>query len=84
MITALILEKLSALVMFLIEDVMPDLSVIALPGQLTAFADLMSYGFYFVPVGTFITCLAVIIAVQNAELAWNIFNWLLRRIPGQG
>lgn len=84
MITAIIISALSAMVLFLISNVMPDLSLIVFSEQFTEMIEIFSYGFNFVPMTTFLFCLSVIIVVQNADFTWAVFNWLLRRIPGQG
>lgn len=47
-------------------------------------SQLLNWGFYFIPLSTFIWCFTIVMIVQKADLIWAGMTWLLRRIPGQG
>lgn len=82
MITEALFNSLFLIVQWVI-SLAPDLSSVTWPSGFVAFIDLMSYGFYFVPLSTFVFCFAVVFIIQNANIAWAIFEWILRRIPTQ-
>lgn len=64
-------------------SMMPDLNV-----DFTAYwntvGTILNYGFYFIPVGTFLWCLGIFLAIQSMEFVWAGMMWIIRRIPGQG
>lgn len=47
-------------------------------------AELLSYVSIFLPLGTIVSCLAVIFTLQNAKFFLSIFNFIVKKIPGFG
>jgi hypothetical protein len=37
---------------------------------------------YFIPLGTFVAVMTVMLAVYNIQIIWGVVHWVLRKIPG--
>lgn len=75
---------LCALGLYIVQLTMINLGVLVDWSVWNRIGDVLNYGFYFIPIDTFLWCLGVVLTVQNAHLIWAGMTWLLRRIPGQG
>ena len=49
--------------------------------DMTYFQQLLGMADYFIPVGSIIACIGVIITVQNAQFILKVFNFIYKKIP---
>lgn len=82
--TALVYAILAVCALGVVANLMPYLDFTTAYEMWSSVGMVLNYGFYFIPASTFIWCLSIIILVEQANLVWAGFNWILRRIPGQG
>ncbi|MBL1224581.1 hypothetical protein [Enterococcus sp. BWR-S5] len=47
----------------------------------TAFSEFLGLADYFFPIGTMVTAIAVLLAVQNIQFILKIFNFIIKKIP---
>lgn len=80
----MILELLFELVFGLIDLILGLIPTIDLNFSMpdtTFFREMLGLSDYFFPVGTMISCIGVIIAVQNISFILKIFNYIYKKIP---
>ena len=76
-----LLFKLIFGVVDLLISLIPEIKFdISLPNT-TAFREMLGLANYFFPIGTLISALGVLIAVQNVQFILKIFNFVYKKIP---
>lgn len=80
MIIELLFELIFGLV-DLILSLIPTIDLNFSMPDTTFFREMLGLADYFFPVGTMISCIAVIIAVQNISFILKIFNYIYKKIP---
>lgn len=80
MIVELLFELIFGLV-DLILSLIPTIDLNFSMPDTTFFREMLGLADYFFPVGTMITCIGVIIAVQNISFILKIFNYIYKKIP---
>lgn len=80
MIIELFFKLIISLVDILI-SIIPSIDINIEMPDTTWFREMLGLADYFFPIGTLISVLGVIIAVQNAQFFIKIFNWIIKRIP---
>lgn len=80
MIVELLFELIFGLV-DLILSLIPTIDLNFSMPDTTFFREMLGLADYFFPVGTMISCIGVIIAVQNISFILKIFNYIYKKIP---
>lgn len=80
MIIELLFELIFGLV-DLILSLIPTIDLNFSMPDTTFFREMLGLADYFFPVGTMISCIGVIIAVQNISFILKIFNYIYKKIP---
>lgn len=80
MIVELLFELIFGLV-DLILSLIPTIDLNFSMPDATFFREMLGLADYFFPVGTMISCIGVIIAVQNISFILKIFNYIYKKIP---
>lgn len=80
MIIELLFELIFGLV-DLILSLIPTIDLNFSMPDTTFFKEMLGLADYFFPVGTMISCIGVIIAVQNISFILKIFNYIYKKIP---
>lgn len=80
----MIIELLFNLIFGLVDlilSLIPSIELdISMPDT-TFFREMLGLSDYFFPVGTLISCIGVIILVQNINFVFKIFNYIWKKIP---
>ncbi len=64
-------------------SIVPSFSIPS--GMVSAISDVFSLiatAGYFLPLGTFISVMSIMLAVYNIQIIWGLIHWVLRKIPG--
>lgn len=81
----MILELLIRLFFGIVNMILALIPSVTLPtgfeGMFADVAYLFSFGTYFLPVGTIVTCLTLIFLVDNIKFIMSIINWIIAKIP---
>lgn len=80
----MIVELLFGLILGLVDlilSLIPSINLNFSMPDTTFFREMLGFADYFFPVGTMISCIGVIIAVQNIGFILKIFNYIWKKIP---
>jgi len=84
MIVESIFRLFFGLISFLI-GLLPDFNLTGIDWSgLDAFAEVIGYINFFIPVDVIVACMTVLIVYDNFQFFINLFKWLIKLIPAIG
>lgn len=81
MILQLLFDLVFGFITLLI-DMIPSINLMSFINfDLSQISEYISLAGYFVPLPTILTCITIIMVLDNAQFFIGIFNWVIRKIP---
>lgn len=78
--TAIVYGILLAAALAVAGSMLPSLNFVSLLPGWSNVVDIINYGFLFVDPTVFITCLTIIVLLEQSDLVWSIGQWVINLV----